>query len=126
MSELEKAWDELFSSGFYLDGWDFKLGQTQTQQEVKGVLELLGIKKDDHILDWCGGYGRHAIELPVVTKGMRGKIRIPSVIGLRIANILHPFGHKATQVHVEHGGLRKGLNIAHPTQSFVTLRTIVG
>ena len=63
MSELEKAWDELFSSGFYLDGWDFKLGQTQTQQEVKGVLELLGIKKDDHILDWCGGYGRHAIEL---------------------------------------------------------------
>ncbi len=31
--------------------------------EVEGVVKLLGMKPGDHILDWCGGWGRHSIPL---------------------------------------------------------------
>lgn len=63
MSSLEQLWDKFFKSGFYEEGWRLKIDPQRTLEEVKGVLNLLKPKLGNHILDWCGGWGRHAIEL---------------------------------------------------------------
>ena len=33
----------------------------KTQKEVDQILALLDVRPNSHILDWCGGWGRHAI-----------------------------------------------------------------
>ena len=34
-----------------------------TEKEVDGVLAMMKPEPGSHILDWCGGWGRHAIPL---------------------------------------------------------------
>jgi len=63
MSALEKRWQEFFWSGFYSETWEFRIGPQRTQEEVEGVLRLLKPTPGSHILDWCGGEGRHSILL---------------------------------------------------------------
>jgi 2-polyprenyl-3-methyl-5-hydroxy-6-metoxy-1,4-benzoquinol methylase len=62
-TDLGKRWDDFFASGFYFEGWTFRIDPTRDEQEVAGVLKLLEPTPGTHILDWCGGYGRHAIKL---------------------------------------------------------------
>lgn len=62
MTEQEKRWDEFFANGFYFEGWDFRIDPQQTQAEVDGILALLKPRSGIHLIDWCGGYGRHAVE----------------------------------------------------------------
>jgi len=56
-------WIRFFDSGFYMRGWGFRIDLERTIQEVEGVLNLLKPEPGSHIIDWCGGWGRHAIEL---------------------------------------------------------------
>lgn len=58
---LERTWEEFFTSGFYIKAWISKTDLGRTEQEVEGVLNLLKPKPGSHILDWCGGWGRHAV-----------------------------------------------------------------
>lgn len=62
-TKLEKAWENFFWTGFYADGWEFGIEPERTQKEVEGVLNLLNLPLGAHILDWCGGWGRHSLEL---------------------------------------------------------------
>jgi len=45
------------------------LGQKETNEELSGVLNLLQPKSGSHILDWCGGWGRHAV--PLAKRGFK-------------------------------------------------------
>ena len=65
---MGKTWvDELFVSGLYRKLWtkggELDIGSERTSQEVDSILSILQPSAGAHILDWCGGYGRHAIEL---------------------------------------------------------------
>ena len=40
-----------------------------TEREIDGVLNLLKPEPNSHILDWCGGWGRHAI--PLAKRGFK-------------------------------------------------------
>jgi ubiquinone/menaquinone biosynthesis C-methylase UbiE len=62
VSGLEKSWSKFFKSGFYEQGWSLKIDPQRTREEVEGVLELLKPKSGSHIIDWCGGWGRHSVE----------------------------------------------------------------
>lgn len=61
--QLEQQWKEFFWSGFYADAWGFRIDPQKAEQEVNGVLNLLSPTPGSHILDWCGGWGRHSIIL---------------------------------------------------------------
>lgn len=61
MTGLYKKWKEFFDD-FYFQGWGWTIDDERTQREVDGVLELLKPPRGSHLLDWCGGWGRHAIE----------------------------------------------------------------
>lgn len=52
-----------FKTSFYRKSFDFRLETARTIQEVEGIIKLLQPWLGAHILDWCGGWGRHAIEL---------------------------------------------------------------
>lgn len=39
------------------------------EKEVDGVVKMLGMKPGSHVLDWCGGWGRHSI--PFAKRGFR-------------------------------------------------------
>lgn len=45
------------------------LGRKETNREVNGVMKLLQPKAGSHILDWCGGWGRHAV--PLAKRGFK-------------------------------------------------------
>ncbi len=36
---------------------------SNTEEEVEGLIRIFGISTGSHILDWCGGWGRHAVPL---------------------------------------------------------------
>jgi len=59
---LEERWENFFLSGFYANAWSFRIDPAQAQEEADGVLNLLNPPLGAHILDWCGGWGRHSIE----------------------------------------------------------------
>lgn len=61
--DLEQQYKNFFQSGFYEEGWKLKIDSLQTKTEVDRILHLLNPPPKAHILDWCGGWGRHAIEL---------------------------------------------------------------
>lgn len=63
MSTNEETWKTFFESGTYLEGWVHKIDPESASKEVDGVIKMLGINPGSHVLDWCGGYGRHSIEL---------------------------------------------------------------
>lgn len=62
-TQLERDWDDFFQSGFYATGWSWTIDAQRTVEEVDGVIALLNPSPGSHILDWCGGWGRHAIGL---------------------------------------------------------------
>ena len=51
---------DFFESGFYEDYYGWHFTEEDSKREAEQVLKLLGAKQG-HILDWCGGWGRHAI-----------------------------------------------------------------
>jgi len=63
MSALEQRWKEFFWSGFYSEAWGFRIDPKRAREEVEGVLRLLKPTPGSHILDWCGGEGRHSVLL---------------------------------------------------------------
>lgn len=56
----DQQWKDLFWTGFYADAWESKTN-LNPEDEVDQVITLLGIVPGSHILDWCGGMGRHSI-----------------------------------------------------------------
>lgn len=63
MSTRLERWAMFFESGIYQDGWTWRDTDEKTNKEVEAVIRLLNPAPGSHILDWCGGWGRHAIEL---------------------------------------------------------------
>lgn len=47
----------------------FKRQDQNAEKQIEEILKLLGIQGKSHILDWCGGWGRHAI--PMAQAGHR-------------------------------------------------------
>jgi ubiquinone/menaquinone biosynthesis C-methylase UbiE len=41
----------------------FEKRNRDADKEISGVIKMLGMKDGAHVLDWCGGWGRHAIPL---------------------------------------------------------------
>ena len=68
-TQYEKAHEDLFWTGFYAKAWEPNTQPERTEREVEGVLRLLQPTPGSHILDWCGGPGRHAVEL--ATRGFQ-------------------------------------------------------
>ncbi len=62
--KLDPEWWARIFDGLYLvtDG-DIALNESLTRYEVDVITEVLGIERDDAILDLCCGNGRHSIEL---------------------------------------------------------------
>lgn len=60
----DRTWvDEFFGSGFYVQAYNWRPLFSKTEGEVEGVLGLLQPRPGSHILDWCGGWGRHSVPL---------------------------------------------------------------
>ena len=58
---MDNCWlKDFFQSGFYEDYYGWHFTEDASKNEAEKVLHLLGAKRG-HILDWCGGWGRHAI-----------------------------------------------------------------
>lgn len=62
-TNLEQEWKDFFCQGIYFEGWDPKIDPQKAEMEVRGVLNILKPPPGSHILDWCGGYGRHSVIL---------------------------------------------------------------
>jgi ubiquinone/menaquinone biosynthesis C-methylase UbiE len=60
-TQLDQEWENFFRGGFYQTGWSWTIDAKRTQEEVDGAIALLNPPPGSHILDWCGGWGRHAI-----------------------------------------------------------------
>jgi len=60
---LDEKWKRFYWKELYRKGWGIEINPDQTKKEVEGVLEILNPTSGAHILDWCGGWGRHSIEL---------------------------------------------------------------
>lgn len=58
----EQPWYKTFFGEDYLRIYDF-LTPERTEQEVEGIVGLLGLSQGSSILDLCCGHGRHAVEL---------------------------------------------------------------
>ncbi|MBI3632134.1 MAG: class I SAM-dependent methyltransferase [Candidatus Vogelbacteria bacterium] len=64
----DRAWIHSFFGGkrnFYKEAYEAmgSFSEEQTEREVDGILKILKPEKGAHILDWCGGWGRHSIPL---------------------------------------------------------------
>lgn len=60
----KKDWIYSFFGGekdFYGRAYLWMLTPRKTKEEVDSILKLLKPKPKSHILDWCGGWGRHSI-----------------------------------------------------------------
>jgi ubiquinone/menaquinone biosynthesis C-methylase UbiE len=62
-TKQEQEWKKFFCEGIYYQGWNPKIDTQKAEIEVRGVLNLLKPPPGSHILDWCGGYGRHSVIL---------------------------------------------------------------
>jgi len=56
-------WKTLFDELYLLTDARTVDDDDLTRREVDMLCDLLALKKDDHILDLCGGQGRHSLEL---------------------------------------------------------------
>lgn len=64
VTKLENDWGKFFKSGFYHTVWSsVRTASQDTVTEVAGVLNILKPATGSHILDWCGGWGRHSVAL---------------------------------------------------------------
>ncbi len=61
--DLEKRWTDFFQEGFYVRAYESRFSKEDTIRDVENVLNLLKPEPGAHFLDWCGGWGRHSIEL---------------------------------------------------------------
>jgi len=66
LGDLEKRWQEVFNSGFYSQVWGWRIDPEKTRKEVESLVKLLKLPPGARILDWCGGWGRHAILLALM------------------------------------------------------------
>ena len=60
----KEGWIYSFFGGeqsLYSKAYPWTFTAQQTEEEVESVLRLLKPKPKSHILDWCGGWGRHSI-----------------------------------------------------------------
>lgn len=64
-----QPWYESFFSRDYLDAYSFVFTAERAQVEVDFVIEALGLKPGQRVLDLCSGQGRHAVLL--ASAGMR-------------------------------------------------------
>ncbi len=69
--EEKKEWIYSFFGKFYREAWKGAglLDKRDPEAETAQILELLNVPPRSHILDWCGGWGRHA--LPLAKRGYR-------------------------------------------------------
>lgn len=58
-----------FYGTYYRQAIDFTLTDKNSEEQVEKILRLLKPEAGAHILDWCGGWGRHAI--PLAERGFR-------------------------------------------------------
>jgi SAM-dependent methyltransferase len=67
----KKEWIYSFFGRFYKEAWEGAgfLDKRDPEAEAAQILELLSAPPGSHILDWCGGWGRHAI--PLAKMGFR-------------------------------------------------------
>ncbi len=67
---MQQEWTHsFFGGGFYREAFTatevFK--RRNPELEIEQVLQLINAQSGSHILDWCGGWGRHAI--PIAKRG---------------------------------------------------------
>ncbi len=56
----EEEIKDYFQSGFYENYYGWRFTEDESRREADQILELLNAK-EGHILDWCGGWGRHSL-----------------------------------------------------------------
>lgn len=62
--QLEAEVKRFYHTLFYEEGWGkMRISLEKTREEVSGVVRFLNPTPGSHFLDWCGGWGRHSIEL---------------------------------------------------------------
>lgn len=54
---------DLYGTAYTNVGMLEKRGGRSTEEDVEGLIRIFGISTGSHVLDWCGGWGRHAIPL---------------------------------------------------------------
>jgi D-alanine-D-alanine ligase len=54
---------KFFWDGFYEKTYAWQMTPERTRAEVEAVIRLLALQPGEHVLDWCGGQGRHSVEL---------------------------------------------------------------
>lgn len=101
-SDLERQWEVFFESGFYARGWEMKIDSERTRQELEGVIKLLNLPEGAHVLDWCGGWGRHAIEL-----AKRGfKVTMLDFAANHIEMAKHAIAEEGVELRLVHADFR--------------------
>ena len=69
MSAARPAWWREFFDEDYLFLFGLALSPERTEAEVRGIVDLLGLREGARVLDLCCGDGRHAV--PLQRRGMR-------------------------------------------------------
>jgi ubiquinone/menaquinone biosynthesis C-methylase UbiE len=59
----QQPWYESFFGRDYLDVYAFQFAPERARSEVDFVIEALGLRPGQHVLDLCSGQGRHAVLL---------------------------------------------------------------
>ncbi len=92
MNYRDKNWiDKFFGNGFYAAAYEDFVDEATTKAEVTAIVNLLQIPPGAHILDWCGGWGRHILEL--VGRGFQGTLLDYTKLHIQMARRNAKFAH---------------------------------
>ncbi|KKT75990.1 MAG: Methyltransferase [Microgenomates group bacterium GW2011_GWA2_44_7] len=128
--------DEFFGSGFYADVYQLLPRIKQAEEEVEAVLSLLKPQPHAQILDWCGGWGRHAI--PLAKRGFRvtlldytplhvemaGKLAVAAGVSLELIQADFRYTPPTIQADLALNLFTSGIGFMQPEDDEAALRSL--
>jgi D-alanine-D-alanine ligase len=105
-------WAKIFDRIYLITDADIALNEELTRREVDLITELLGLEKEDVVLDLCCGNGRHSLEL--ARRGFRNVVGLDySAELLQVAR--ERAGSEGLKVRFKQGDAR---NLPFPSNAF--------
>lgn len=101
-----------FHSGFYEEVYRGRIDEARTLQEVEATLRFLKAEPGAHILDWCGGWGRHSVEfakrgfkvtlLDFTRRHLKGARRLAEETGVELTLVCKDFRKTPASIQADH------------------------
>lgn len=101
-----------FHTGFYEEVYRARIDEARTLKEVEASLRFLRAEPGAHILDWCGGWGRHSVEfakrgyqvtlLDFTRRHIEGARRLAKEAGVELALICTDFRKTPASIQADY------------------------